>query len=600
MRASHSPCKLAIDYAVEGHPGIPKCFQDIRAALEDKEWDVISIAAPSHWHSLLTIWACQAGKDVYVEKPLSHNIREGRRCIEAAKKYGRMVQHGTQQRSSGSRANEIAAVQSGKYGRLRVSKGYCCKPRWSIDRKPVEPPPNNLAFDLWLGPAPPQPYHGNLVHYNWHWSRDRIARRTSFRRKCRFVFNANLVLAGAPERRSISQKEAKRPRSLLAPFPPVIRIWLSPPRGLSITHKMRLIPCSALRSFGLLVMAALASRVYAAPLLDDRAITIHSAREVAQKRRALIQYLWGEEGFPKRRLPSVVLTNVASPVKQLSALARVDEFRIDMAPSLQGLAYHFIPQQPNRELVVVHHGHACTLDDDPSPAEAGYGMQRTIHALLREGYGVLGVFMPHMRPGDCTGRHDAMFLTNTVGSPIKYFLEPTAISLNYLKSRSRSDRFPNYRAFHMTGLSGGGWTTTVYAAIDPTIRCSFPVAGTIPLYLRYGGSVGDREQFEPTFYRLAGYPDLYILGAHGRGRKQVQILVRRDDCCFGEKQHDAKSSGLPYAEAMRDYERHARAALEKIGRSSFRLEIDEVAPSHMISHHAIDTVILPELRNARH
>src|SRR5438132_249422 len=140
-----------------------------------------------------------------------------------------------------------------------------------------------------------------------------------------------------------------------------------------------------------------------------------------------------------------------------------------------------------------------------------------------------------------------MFKTNIVGSAIKYFLEPTAISLNYLKTGSRADHFPTYETFHMICLSGGGWTTTVYAAIDPTITCSFPVAGSIPLYLRTGGSVGDREQFEPAFYNIAGYPDLYILGSEGRGRKQVQILVRLDDCCFGQAQHDAQSAGLPYA-----------------------------------------------------
>jgi hypothetical protein len=102
----------------------------------------------------MTIWACQAGKDVYVEKPLSHNIAEGRRAVEAARKYGRIVQHGTQQRSSESRAREIAAVQSGKYGRLRVSKGYCCKPRWSIGHKPPAEPPSDLR--LISGSVPPR------------------------------------------------------------------------------------------------------------------------------------------------------------------------------------------------------------------------------------------------------------------------------------------------------------------------------------------------------------------------------------------------------------------------------------------------------------
>jgi hypothetical protein len=348
-----------------------------------------------------------------------------------------------------------------------------------------------------------------------------------------------------------------------------------------------------------LAIAFLARSAGSAPLIDDRAITVHSTREIAAKRRALIQYLWGDEGFPAHRLPNLVLTNVASPVHLLNHLARVDEFHVDLAPGLEGLAYHFIPQKPNRQLVVVHHGHACTLDDDPSPADVGYGLQRTIQGLLLHGYGVLGVFMPHMRPGDCTGGHDAMFSLNTTGSPIKLFLEPTAVSLNYLKTRSRLGHFPRYRVFHMVGLSGGGWTTTVYAAIDPTIRCSFPVAGTIPLYLRTGGSVGDREQFESSFYSLAGYPDLYILGSSGRGRAQVQILLRRDDCCFGEAQHDAKAAGLAYADAMRAYERRVQSALKKIGRGAFRLEIDETAPSHMISHHAIADVILPELRKLR-
>lgn len=142
---------------------------DIRKVLDDKDIDAITIATPEHWHSLMTIWACQAGKDVYVEKPVSHNIWESRKSVEAARKYNRIVAAGTQQRSYPHVQEAMRLLHEGVIGDVFMAKGLCFKPRESIGQKVDGPTPEGVHYDLWLGPAPLRPFNENRFHYKWHW-----------------------------------------------------------------------------------------------------------------------------------------------------------------------------------------------------------------------------------------------------------------------------------------------------------------------------------------------------------------------------------------------------------------------------------------------
>jgi predicted dehydrogenase len=149
--------------------GNARTFTDVRRLLEDPHIDAISIATPNHWHALMAIWACQAGKDVYVEKPCSHNLWEGRQLVRAAQKYQRIVQHGTQSRSAPAMIEAMAHVHGGRFGDIYMARALCFKRRDTIGRAPVEAVPAGVDYDLWTGPAPMKPFTKNRFHYNWHW-----------------------------------------------------------------------------------------------------------------------------------------------------------------------------------------------------------------------------------------------------------------------------------------------------------------------------------------------------------------------------------------------------------------------------------------------
>jgi len=147
----------------------PKVVTDFRRILDDKNVDALVNGTPDHWHALPTIMACQAGKDVYVEKPLCHNMYEGRKMIEAARKYKRIVQMGNQSRSAPYVREGIEYIRSGKLGDVHLVRVLNMKERPSIGHKQDEPVPAGVDYDMWLGPAPQRPFNPNRFHYNWHW-----------------------------------------------------------------------------------------------------------------------------------------------------------------------------------------------------------------------------------------------------------------------------------------------------------------------------------------------------------------------------------------------------------------------------------------------
>ena len=159
--------------AVEAKRGsAPTLYKDFRRLLEDKSIDAVSIATPNHQHTLQAIWAMQAGKDVYVEKPCSHNMWEAKQIVAAARKYNKIVQQGSQSRSDSALIEAVQKMREGVIGDLYMARGLCYKWRNTIGKAAPAPIPAGVEYDLWVGPAPMKPFTANRFHYNWHWQWD--------------------------------------------------------------------------------------------------------------------------------------------------------------------------------------------------------------------------------------------------------------------------------------------------------------------------------------------------------------------------------------------------------------------------------------------
>lgn len=309
-------------------------------------------------------------------------------------------------------------------------------------------------------------------------------------------------------------------------------------------------------------------------------IHIQSADDVASIRNRLIDFIWRGNGFPQST--QVQQVGLEPNLSGWGPLESYDRLTIAMDLGFESVLYHLRPPQRSGRLVIFHQGHSKRWTEN--------GGDTAVKAFLSKGFSVLICQMPlfgeNSGPAGIGRHNDMAGLVTTTLNPIKFFMEPVAIGLNHvLKAFS-------YRDVAMIGISGGGWTTTLYAAIDPRIRLSFPVAGSYPLYLRtepcgkkYDAAtgsrndVGDWEQYYSELYALASYPDLYILGSYGPGRGQLQVLNQYDACCFG---------GI----RSRTYEKTVTDAVAKLGQGWFDVFVDDSHRSHMISQHALDTVIL--------
>jgi len=333
--------------------------------------------------------------------------------------------------------------------------------------------------------------------------------------------------------------------------------------------------------------------------IDDREIRISSPADVINKRLEIIHSIWGSDKIPDRS-DVIVTPNITSPIHPSVYVSRVDKIEIPVhAPVVAGaepikdLAYLFVPVKRKNRLIIFNPGHSWTIKATEAEL-AGRNHETTITGLLADGYDVLSVYMPHI--SETERKFDHCSVINTYLGPgdhpitngLRFFLEPEIVSLNYLLKKNK------YKNVNMVGLSGGGWTTNLLAAIDDRIKYSFSVAGSMPIFYRYSGSIGDVEQFLPEMYRdIAGYPDLYVLDALGKGRKQVQILNRNDNCCFGQRQHDPKCN---YDNDLKTYGQRVKDRLKSLNAEGhYSLLIDEEATGHEISAYALD-VILKELK----
>ena len=313
-------------------------------------------------------------------------------------------------------------------------------------------------------------------------------------------------------------------------------------------------------------------------------IDIKDELDIEKIRDELIFYIWNSPPsiiFPtdnsSKILPTTIEKNIIDTrFSSLDNLKQIDKFSIEMENNINSIVYLFHAEKNNNELIIYHQGHAGGFINGKS----------TIDYFLKNGYSVMAFSMPLVGMNnqpiieiENIGMikffdHDQFrFLESENFSPLSYFFTPINHSLNYL------DLNYNFKNYHMVGISGGGWTTTIYPALDTRISKSFAVSGSLPIPLRINSQdIGDYEQIQPELYNIANYSELYIMSSYGENRMFSQIFNKYDPCCF---------SGSLFNE----YESKISNIVSKLNSGDFNVYLDDTHKEHKISEYAQELIL---------
>lgn len=306
----------------------------------------------------------------------------------------------------------------------------------------------------------------------------------------------------------------------------------------------------------------------------SKLIDIKNEKDIIEKREKLIEYIWKKKDFPYSKMPDKIEKGVKiqeyESLNKMENLKSIDKLTVSMECGFKSYICLFHPLKSSGKFIICQQGHSKDY------------LNRTIQYFLKKGYTVMGLLMPGFglnnkpivdipRLGKLRMKSHSYYLMLDSDNfcAFRIFLEPVAACVNYTIKEL------GFNTIYMVGLSGGGWTTTIYSAIDTRITKSYPVAGTYPIFVREKRDWGDYEQFFPWIYKIANYLELYIMGAYER--RQYQLLNKYDSCCFAGYESQL-------------YEREVKEVLSRLGKGKFDVFIDDSHKKHQISDIHLDII----------